>query len=126
MVPGSKGLWTARWSPDGRYLAAMTTDNRKLMLYDFRAGTWSELANVGANDVVWSRDGEDIYLNSSDEATIYRVNVKSRQLRKHINLEGLRRAGFFGLTLNMAPDNNPVLLREAGIHEVYSLRVRLP
>jgi dipeptidyl aminopeptidase/acylaminoacyl peptidase len=126
VIPGSDGLWRARWSPDGRYLSAVTVDNRKLMLYDFHTGQWSELANVGTNDVVWSRDGKTIYFDCTNEPVIYRAEVKSRKLEKYIPLKGLRRTGFFGLSLNIAPDNNPVLLREAGVHEVYSLQVSLP
>ena len=34
-----------RWSPDGRYVVAVTVDLRKLMLFDFRAQKWSELVN---------------------------------------------------------------------------------
>ena len=34
-IPHSEGLWSARWSPAGRYLAALTRDDKKLMLYDF-------------------------------------------------------------------------------------------
>ncbi len=126
VIPGSDGLWTARWSPDGRYLSAVTTDNRKLMLYDFHSGQWSELANVGTNDVVWSLDGGTIYFDCPNEPVVYRVDVKSRRLEKYIPLNGLRRTGFFGWSLNIAPDNNPMLLREAGVHEVYSLQVSLP
>src|ERR1039458_1641667 len=34
-IPHSEGLRSARWSPAGRYLAALTRDDEKLMLYDF-------------------------------------------------------------------------------------------
>ena len=34
-LPGSEGLFSPRWSLDGRYLAALTSDSRKLMLFDF-------------------------------------------------------------------------------------------
>jgi hypothetical protein len=84
------------------------------------------LANLDTNDVVWGRDGETIYFDCSNDPVIYRANVKNRKLEKYISLKGLRRTGFFGLSLNIAPDNNPVLLREAGIQEIYSLQVSLP
>jgi Tol biopolymer transport system component/DNA-binding winged helix-turn-helix (wHTH) protein len=125
-LPNSSGLWTARWSPDGRYLSAVTIDNRKLMLYDFQSGQWQQLADVGTNDVVWSRDGQNIFFDSPNEPAIYRVNLKDRQTRKEISLEGMRRTGFYGWSLNIAPDNEPVLLEEAGINEVYSLQTYLP
>ena len=125
-VPNSSGLWTARWSPDGQYLSAVTADNRKLMLYDFQTGNWQQLADVGTNDVVWGGDSQDIFFDSTDEPAIYQFRVKDRKLKKIIDLRGMRRTGFYGWSLNLALDNNPVLLEEAGINEVYSLYTYFP
>jgi hypothetical protein len=33
-VPGSEGLWTARWSPDGRYIAALMEDSPLISRYN--------------------------------------------------------------------------------------------
>jgi hypothetical protein len=33
-----------RWSPDGRYLAAMPADSDKLLLFDFTTRKWAKLA----------------------------------------------------------------------------------
>jgi hypothetical protein len=41
---GSDGLRQARCSPDGRYLAAVTVDGKKLRLYEFETGNWSDLS----------------------------------------------------------------------------------
>jgi len=35
VIPGSHGLFSPRWSPAGQHLAALSTDSRSLMLYDF-------------------------------------------------------------------------------------------
>jgi Tol biopolymer transport system component len=36
-LAGSEGLFSPRWSPDGRYMSATVPEgSRKLMLYDFR------------------------------------------------------------------------------------------
>jgi Tol biopolymer transport system component len=40
-IPGSQGLFSPRWSPDGRYIAALSIDFTKLMLFDFRTQKWS-------------------------------------------------------------------------------------
>ena len=126
IVPGSAGLWTARWSPTGEYLSAVTVDNRTLMVYEMQKGTWTELANVGVNDCVWSHDGRYIYFDSPREATVFRVEPKTRKLERFASLQGMQRTGFFGWTLNLSPDDSPVLLREAGIHEIYALDLKLP
>ena len=42
-LPGSDGLWTPRWSLDGRYIVARSLDSHSLMLFDFHSQTWREL-----------------------------------------------------------------------------------
>ena len=46
-LPGSEGLWSARWSPDGRYMAAITSDSQTLMIFDFRQNRWEKVASAG-------------------------------------------------------------------------------
>ena len=36
LLPGSQGLYSPHWSPDGRYIAAQSADDSKLSLYDVR------------------------------------------------------------------------------------------
>src|SRR5262249_5644140 len=43
-LPGSAGLFSPRWSPDGRYIAAITSEvTFKLMLFDFSTQKWTEV-----------------------------------------------------------------------------------
>jgi Tol biopolymer transport system component/predicted Ser/Thr protein kinase len=66
-LPGSAGLFSPRWSPDGRYLAALSVEgSKKLMLYDFRSQKWSEWL-TDANNVSypsWSVDSRYIYYDN--------------------------------------------------------------
>ncbi len=39
-VPGTEDLWQAQWSPDGRYIAAKTTDGHTVVLFDSRTQKW--------------------------------------------------------------------------------------
>src|SRR5262249_25612455 len=39
-LQGSEGLWSSRWSPDGRYIAALTIVGQRLKLLDLGAGVW--------------------------------------------------------------------------------------
>jgi dipeptidyl aminopeptidase/acylaminoacyl peptidase len=78
-IPGSNGLWTARWSPDGRHLAALTADSRALMVFDFRTQQWEKTAAAGQiTDLNWSHDSEWIYFEDflpPNGPAIFRVRV---------------------------------------------------
>ena len=53
-LPGTEGLWSPRWSPDGRYIAAMGFPNR-LWLYDVQTRARTQLTRIGAGWPNWSR-----------------------------------------------------------------------
>ncbi|MFL6388897.1 MAG: TolB family protein [Terriglobales bacterium] len=61
-IPGSRGLWTARWSPNGRYLAALTMVGQRLMLFDIKYKSWRQIDAVKVNNLTWSKDSESILL----------------------------------------------------------------
>jgi DNA-binding winged helix-turn-helix (wHTH) protein/Tol biopolymer transport system component len=128
LVPFSNGLWTARWSPNGRYLSAVTTDNQLLKLYDTQTKGWTDLAHVSVNDVAWSPDGEFLFFDNDSPADplLYRLRLSDRKLETWADLKNLRRAGFFAPWLGMSPDGSPMFLEDASIQELYSLAVNLP
>jgi Tol biopolymer transport system component/DNA-binding winged helix-turn-helix (wHTH) protein len=120
---GSEGMWTPRWSPDGRFLTAVTEDNRNLRLYDMQTQQWTNLANVGVNDVIWSRDSRYVYFDTlfGDDPSLYRISMDSRKLERWADLRGLPRGGFYGPWLGITPDGSPLLLRDTSIEEIYRL-----
>ncbi len=126
VVPGSEGLWTARWSPDGRYIAALTEDSHSLMLFDFRAGRWSKVLTLGRIlDVHWSRHRESVYLTSvspEEELALFRVNIPGHQAERLISLKGAQSVGWLGL----APDDSPLTVRTVSSDEVYALQCQFP
>ena len=127
-IPGSEGLWTARWSPTGEFLAATTLDRQKLMLYEFHTGQWVELFSEGVNDVVWGRDGKELFFDSPNgsKPLIYRVELKDRSVHPYAALGELQRTGFYGWQLSLSAANEVIVLKQAGIVEVYRLDVELP
>ena len=48
VVPGSTGFFSPHWSPDGRYIVAMSGGARKLVLFDFKTQKWVELTTVNS------------------------------------------------------------------------------
>ncbi len=107
MVPGSEGLFSPRWSPDGRYLVAMPLDQRKLMIFDTAARKWSELAAGTFNNPVWSKDGKYIYYQSYDEGSpICRIQVtggRAEEIADFRDLPPGATVGYWGLAPRTLP-----------------------
>ena len=121
-LPGSTGLYAPRWSPDGRYIAAMTFDSRSLMLFDFETQKWEEIAKITLGFLNWSKSGEYVYfLHEQDQPSVMRVRIRDRKLERVADLKNFRQAGFWSVWLGMAPDDSPLLLRDTGTQEIYAL-----
>jgi eukaryotic-like serine/threonine-protein kinase len=129
-VPGSEGLWSPRWSPDGRHISAFTRARDLLMLFDFNTQKWSELAKIGVNWPEWSREGDYIYFlgapTGGQPGGIFRVRISDRKLEQVVNLGDFRQAPGWGNWVAPAPDDSPVLLRDAGTQDIYGLDWETP
>ena len=130
-LPGSEGLWSPRWSPDGRYLVAETLDSQQLVLFDFHSQTWSKLASVNGAIIgysSWSRDSSSVYFNAGlgDYSEIYRVGIGSRKSDRLLRWKELHQASTLGQWFTLAPDDSPLLSRDASIREIYALDVKFP
>jgi Tol biopolymer transport system component/DNA-binding winged helix-turn-helix (wHTH) protein len=127
-VPGSEGLWTSRWSPDGRYISAVTADKRqRLMLFDFTTHRWRDLGAENVNSPTWSHGSKYIYydvLGAGGAPAIMRVRVNDGRREQVVNLDGFKRGAnwWSGLAL----DDSPLVVRDAGMQEIYALDVEWP
>ena len=94
-VPGSKGLFSPRWSPDGQHLAALTLDSTKLLLFDFKTQKWSDwVTEPGVVGYLnWSHDGSYLYYDNTftDHPTFRRVKVGQTHSELLVDLKGLHR-----------------------------------
>jgi serine/threonine protein kinase/Tol biopolymer transport system component len=121
-VPGSRGLFGARWSPDGRYIVAMPSDSLSLMLFDFQTQTWSQLAKVRAAFLSWSRNGRYVYfLRWLEKPAVLRVRINNRNVEAVTDLTNLPTTGNVGPWLGLGPDDSPLVLRDIGTQDIYSL-----
>jgi len=126
-LPISKGLFSPRWSPDGRYVVAMPENPHILRLFDFAVQRWEEIAKVTADFPNWSRTGDYVYfLHEGDQPSVMRVRIRDRKLERVADLKDFRQAGYFGYWLGMAPDDSPLLLRDTGTQEIYGLNWEVP
>jgi len=134
VIPGTEDLWSPRPSPDGRYLVGVYVDNQRLILFDWKTHKTTELAKgtaVGWPE--WSRDSQYVYfiMSRSDISEVsdrvFSVRIADRKLEEIESLKDAHRAtGFFGTWFGLAPDDSPLILRNAATQEIYALDVDLP
>jgi Tol biopolymer transport system component/DNA-binding winged helix-turn-helix (wHTH) protein len=127
-LPGSEGLFSPRWSPDGRYIAAIVAVSQgKLMLFDVTTQKWMELSQQPAAYPRWSRDGSHIYFASWIGNDLSRVRIGDRKVERLASLKDFRHApGVFGIWVGWTPDDQPLMLRDVGIQDIYALEWQTP
>jgi Tol biopolymer transport system component len=131
-IPGSEGLFSPRVSPDGHYIAALSANLTKLMLYDTRAKKWSEwqTLELGAlNYPVWAPDSKSIYFDDlvSGEGAYCRAKVGESHYEHVFLQKGIERyLGPFGLWSGRAPDGSVLFVKDSSTREIYELQLDLP
>jgi hypothetical protein len=92
------------------------------MLFDFKTGAWSELVN-GSGLLRWSRDSQYLYyLRYGPDSAVMRIRMGDSHMEEVASLKGIRQAGrLAGLDFSVTPDGAPLILRDIGTQEIYSL-----
>jgi Tol biopolymer transport system component len=120
-VPGSAGRWSPRWSPDGKFIAALDA-TWSLSIFDFKTQKWTMLEKGVCSFPTWSRDSQFIYFGwTLTSVGIYRVSLKGGKPEKVADLTGISSTGALFNWFGLDPDGMPLLLRDAGSDEIYSL-----
>ena len=132
-LPGTLGIGDGRLSPDGRYLAGISTSTGSLILYDMAAGTTRRLAEVG-DYPSWSPDGKYVYFSTfghdftlgSEKPGNYRVKVDDGTVERVAPAPDFPVTGNFGFWSGLSPDGSILVIRELGTRDIYALDVDLP
>jgi Tol biopolymer transport system component/DNA-binding winged helix-turn-helix (wHTH) protein len=126
-IPGSEGLFSPRWSPDGRYIAALSLDQRQVRLYDVAAKTWKTLPVDSGADPVWSSDGKYLFIHRSLDPSqpIDRISIPDGAVKELIKLAGSSESGagdyvFIGVT----QDDAPLIRARTSIGNLYAMQIR--
>jgi eukaryotic-like serine/threonine-protein kinase len=122
LLPESRGLFSPRWSPDGRFIAAFSVDSLRLLVFDVAARTWNELLREQTQISYdgWSPDSRSVLYRRDQE--IRRTTVSDHRTEVVASLKGLDIAnGSFGDWVGYMPDGTPMLLLDAGSHDIYAL-----
>jgi Tol biopolymer transport system component len=121
-LPGSQGFFSPRWSPDGRHISAFSADSKTLLLFDVQTQKWSELATGSLGWLNWSHDGQYVYvLDSKDTEAVVRIRISDKKREQVADLKDMVFTGRYGAALALTPDDSPLLLRDTGTQDVYSV-----
>jgi eukaryotic-like serine/threonine-protein kinase len=130
-LPGSQQMFAPRWSPDGRYISTFSADQRKVMVLEVGTGKWRELAaGTFLQYPNWTRDSKYIFFEDlgNDGPELDRVTVATAHKERVAGLKDIPRVvmssdqPWNGLTL----DDSPLIMRDVGSRELYSLELQLP
>jgi dipeptidyl aminopeptidase/acylaminoacyl peptidase len=126
-MPGTRGLWSPRWSPDGKHILAITSDSRALRLLENPGSEWKEVIRMmNIDDASWSPDSHYVYFkgNDGDHVAVYRFNLSSAAVERIVGVGSLEEGA--DIWFGVAPDGAPLALRNSPVEEIYRLMCRLP
>jgi serine/threonine protein kinase len=132
VIPKSEGFFSPRWSPDGRYLAALSHNSRNIHLFDFETQKWSLWSNEDQGTVAfpaWSRDSQSLYFSTMHigNPTFRQIRLGQNRSTQITSLEDIRSyAGTWGGWTGNTPDGSPLIVRDISTEEIYALDVDLP
>jgi serine/threonine protein kinase/Tol biopolymer transport system component len=125
-VPDSRGLFSPRWSPDGRYLVALSHDSLRLLLFEFPSQRWKPLIAAGTllSYPSWARDGRSLFVDEGNARV--RVRIPDGHKETVSTYEGLRRLGRLGIWVDNAPDGSILTERDTSLDEIFALELDTP
>lgn len=99
----------------------------KLLLFDFQTQKWTELATGSMGWLSWSKDGRSVYvLHYKGRGAVLRIRISDHKTEQVVDLKNFITGGRYGGWLGLAPDDSPLLLRDAGTQDVYALDWEAP
>lgn len=123
-IPESAGFYSPRWSPDGRYIIALTLDQSCLMLYDMEAKKWRVLVISQISDPNWTSNSLSVLANRYTEAgeELIRVSVPSGSIDV-VEHSPCLPAAVRCIVAGLDVDNQPMILNEVARSNIFTMRV---
>jgi Tol biopolymer transport system component len=130
-IPGSAHLYSPRWSPDGKWLLALTAESGfKLKVYAFATRKWQDFSDQRAAYPQWSADSQCVTFTDAfvQDLPVYRVCLADRKVQHIVDLRSIGKlaVGRFGPWTGLAPDGSILGLRDISSEEIYALDVKFP
>ena len=124
-LPGSVGIFSPRYSPDGRFIAAISVDQLSLKMFDTGTQKWTTFPQ---KDPIafpeWSKDSRSIYflrINTLGDSGIFRIRVTGGEPELVASLKDFKTAGWDGWWMGLDESDAPLVLKDIGTQDVYAL-----
>ena len=133
-LQGSSGLFAPRWSRDGRYLAGLSNNGKRLMLFDWKTERWRQLLEIEQGVLgylAWSPDSAFVYfdIELTKDTSYARVGVNNGRVERVADLKNLHTppSQFGGNAwTGLGPNATPLFVRDISTQEIYALDLQLP
>ena len=122
-LPGSQDLFSPRWSPDGRYIAAIQWNSQSFLLFDRAKQKWyTVFQERNFSFPSWSKDSQYIYfLSWPEDPGLFRIRVSDFKVERFADLKNFRPTGYWEDWMGLDPNDEPLLFRDTGLQDVYAL-----
>jgi Tol biopolymer transport system component len=129
-LAGAEDLHMPRWSPDGRYIAAVVGTRAEIRIFDTLSQKWNTVAQgKSIGFPVWSADGASIYYQDTlaPGEPLYRWQVANGSRTQVASFQsvldnGVSRCVFVALS----PEGAPLLALDRNHSDIYAARLFLP
>jgi serine/threonine protein kinase len=124
-MPGADRYYVPSWSPDGKYMVAITQNPSRMVLYSAQTKTWRDLHtfDVPWGYWVWANDSKSIYMGLIiGDNGIYQLTVPQGEWKQLCGLEGVNDPQWVDSFMSLTPDGQPAIMSRTGVGQIYSLR----
>ena len=121
-LPGSVGMFSPHWSPDGKSIAVDAFDVSSVHVLNFKTQQWSTVHKGLLGWFLWSKDSQSMFLlKYTEDPGVYRIPATGGKEERVVDLKDAPFTGSFGLWLGLDPTDAPLLLRDRGTTDIYAL-----
>ena len=129
-LPGSEGMTSPHWFPDGQFVTASPQDTRdRLMRFDFATREWTVLVPYHAYNALPSHDGKWAYFESEHGGShMARVRLRDGHIERVVDYADVTRGTPMSCNNGggVDVDGSPFLLCFVNTSELYALDLDLP
>ena len=120
-LPGSDNLFSPRWSPDGRYIAALawrTTPGgpRSMLLYDMQTERWEQI-RPQAESPEWTADSKALLFREADK--VVRFDIATGKCTTIAELDPDHNGGFLR-NIGITPAGYPIRTFNKDQRQIYA------